>query len=97
MRISDWSSDLCSTDLIVATRPGGGGTQRPAVHRRRQRAEVDPAAELDAADARVGHVARLEHHQPGIVEADEGERLDEVLVAVVVGGQTGEEDRKSVV
>src|SRR3546814_14301752 len=40
MRISDWSSDVCSSDLLAPRRPGGGGGARnpPA---RRKRGAVD--------------------------------------------------------
>src|SRR3546814_9670253 len=29
MRISDWSSDVCSSDLLDHHRPGGGGKMEP--------------------------------------------------------------------
>src|SRR3546814_20229674 len=47
MRISDWSSDVCSSDLIA---------------RRRPRAVVDPRhlVDLDQDDAGVGIVARVQ-------------------------------------
>src|SRR3546814_17678316 len=41
MRISDWSSDVCSSDLPAARSAGGGGAGGPAWQRGRGSAGVD--------------------------------------------------------
>src|SRR3546814_2461973 len=52
MRISDWSSDVCSSDLPPALRAGGAPTARPPVHEQlRDRALVeDPDPRLVVAE-----------------------------------------------
>src|SRR3546814_20261743 len=84
MRISDWSSDVCSSDLHGAPRPareaGGRGADSSG-----RRAAGAPAPRrgaeqwgIEQAGGRRGHGAVL-------------------LLAVFVGGPPSDEDRKSVV
>src|SRR3546814_8025520 len=53
MRISDWSSDVCSSDLLVAVVERIGGSGLPAV-------EIDNAA---AAAAATAHLVGLGHRR----------------------------------
>src|SRR3546814_5839076 len=62
MRISDWSSDVCSSDL---DRAAHGGDPADLVHRRPDHGEVEP---VGAADVAVEDVADVE------AEIDRGDR-----------------------
>src|SRR3546814_3012816 len=71
MRISDWSSDVCSSDLLHLTREGGDD----AFHRRAVDAGArEGAVEVDDVEvrgARIGEKARLRRR---IVAIDGGAR-----------------------
>src|SRR3546814_17701114 len=63
MRISDWGSDVCSSDLTIARVGSSGHVDRPQLHfevRRGTRA-VDPQAQLSprTASAADSHLLRL--------------------------------------
>src|SRR3546814_4475900 len=63
MRISDWSSDVCSSDLVGRRQDGHAG---------RGRHLPDSGQRLDPADPGHGEV---EDHQLGLVPADEVDGL----------------------
>src|SRR3546814_4950852 len=80
MRISDWSSDVCSSDLdVVADHHGAGLGQRSPVHEA-QVVAFDVLAEVLEGDAALGRLAharaveialhaageRVEHHDAGM-------------------------------
>src|SRR3546814_4956641 len=70
MRISDWSSDVCSSDLGTLGAEVGDGARRPAPGTRHRRDEPLPAAErarpvalpLRRAPAADRHALRSLHH-----------------------------------
>src|SRR3546814_10649480 len=90
MRISDWSSDLCSSDLAMRhLRIGTGG--EPGVHRaaliRFHMAEADPAQPLDRHDPRDRRGHRIEHAPGAAVEQQRLLRLHQELVEGEAGGR----------
>src|SRR3546814_4490146 len=104
MRISDWSSDVCSSDLVVGLRVPGPGLQRLDV--------PDVALDLVVQDQRVdlvlarerGGVDGVEPGEDRLVEIDSRfaalgtEVVDPVVMAVVADlGRVDrvEPDRKS--
>src|SRR3546814_13637863 len=84
MRISDWSSDVCSSDLVAADLPGAAG-DRLADHRCAQHLVVEDDGER-AADVLAGHVAELAG--AGAVEPERDDRLAGALVDA--GARVGE-------
>src|SRR3546814_20812280 len=81
MRISDWSSDVCSSDLSLAMTEVGVGSIR-------QRQDMMRLLEV----RRVDHLAGdLEHADAGVG----GERIDDRLRARDLFGRRREGDRKS--
>ena len=74
---------------VVAACPGRRAAQRPAVPGLPERTELHPGLQFHAVDTRIGHVARLEHHQPLVVDADHHPRLDEVPIVGVIARQAG--------
>src|SRR3546814_16151724 len=104
LRIGDWSSDLCSCDLVGVASAAGIGAQedvldRLAVVRVGQRIEARIGMEivragLDQRDRRdelvlVVEVARIQRHRS--VVAVVGQRAGEL--AALVGGESSEEGR----
>src|SRR3546814_6325414 len=95
MRISDWSSDVCSSDLGGAVEPRDIAEQsfdigRPIVMERDERAA---RAEFDARDARLFRV-ELDLDQPDQVFGRIGELAEPVDQFGGEGFETGIVDRK---
>src|SRR3546814_3207024 len=89
MRISDWSSDVCSSDLIIHTENAGviSRFERPVrrVGRRRQTERRHPAVEFGGAV--IGQVLILVRGAGapfGRAETAAGQRIGFVAVAVIV-------------
>src|SRR3546814_5213183 len=93
MRISDWSSDVCSSDLLVL-RPGDHGIDRQP-RTRRVRADRDRAvADADPFDLHPGdqHVGQSgAQHRPG---ADR-RRLGVAAIVAVLGSPDRSEEHTS--
>src|SRR3546814_13136785 len=89
MRISDWSSDVCSSDLIVEA-----GIVAEA-HRRRVAAMLAADAELDvlahAAAALGGQLDQFA--DAGLIDGDEGIALADAGLEVILHEQRSEERR----
>src|SRR3546814_3089514 len=85
MRISDWSSDVCSSDLIVEA-----GIVAEA-HRRRVAAMLAADAELDvlahAAAALGGQLDQFA--DAGLIDGDEGIALEDAGLEVIFHEQRG--------
>src|SRR3546814_20620377 len=71
MRISDWSSDVCSSDLragrtpgIVAARDDDAVDARHQARRRRARTPERAVGDARALGARPGGVPQRRHHRP---------------------------------
>src|SRR3546814_20653774 len=100
MRISDWSSDVCSSDLLrgcgLSTRPGSGQSSRRSTQENTKgrdctrRAATRPlrggarGTQLDAALATIGRLALVD------LEASGGhdqlaEHLESVVASIVIG------------
>src|SRR3546814_12580030 len=97
MRISDWSSDVCSSDLAMISAEGADGDTRPAAStprgsaRRVNRAAAPQTARIAAADpARTRETVLRIVFQPYI---DERGRLHEASAvrAVVANGEWQQE------
>src|SRR3546814_13073311 len=97
LRISDWSSDVCSSDLVGAARIDGAGESLD-----RGEGEFGEAAALDIVDQAVGDVGSglepVDHQRPEILGSGArlaGKRLDRksvesgksVSVRVDLGGR----------
>src|SRR3546814_12023061 len=90
MRISDWSSDVCSSDLLLPRRGlqrGAAGDQR--VRRRRSGGDIlarvdDPGADVgDQLPDRRRHLSaagRLQHRQPVLPRRAQRQRSEESRV-----------------
>src|SRR3546814_18863166 len=97
MRISDWSSDVCSSDLHPVGRPGGrGGSCEAEVHRRLVGAARvvrvyvdlgDRAAGIEPDPVDVEIALNVEVYEIGEVDVDRGAVLapDAELAAVLAG------------
>src|SRR3546814_10138583 len=97
MRISDWSSDVCSSDLHPVGRPGGrGGSCEAEVHRRLVGAARvvrvyvdlgDRAAGIEPDPVDVEIALNVEVDEIGEVDVDRGAVLapDAELAAVLAG------------
>src|SRR3546814_6755679 len=66
MRISDWSSDVCSSDLEIYSLIQNGATDR-AAERLRKRIEADRAASLETEDDEA-ILSQLESGDPAQVQ-----------------------------
>src|SRR3546814_20034145 len=104
MRISDWSSDVCSSDLVVAE----GAEPYPFLLQREIQVDGAVGGHPGKVDRRVILLAAIDIiHAQGRIEAREGrsgelraavERvLRRVLDTLAAGIAAGEADRKSVV
>src|SRR3546814_13509364 len=99
MRISDWSSDVCSSDL--RNRRGGGPALTPAVgaHRHHQRVAVD--ANLDLIDqlalALGPRAGRPADRQPNLERAADAHAIEApdrvAALGRLAGRGSGEEDQ----
>src|SRR3546814_17317003 len=71
MRISDWSSDVCSSDLF----PGKGAVEIDDVQVRRARIGEEPRLRrgIVAIDSRARHIAFSKPHHLPALEVDRGE------------------------
>src|SRR3546814_6081918 len=66
VRISDWSSDVCSSDLLARPRAAGEGDQRRAAHLRGlYRAGLEAHARALGAVGRDDHRGRSEERRVG--------------------------------
>src|SRR3546814_4998086 len=74
MRISDWSSDVCSSDLQGQDRRGAQGAH--AGHGEDARQAVDDVADLDR-DEGVAHLKVVEFRLPDAVAVADGEGLQD--------------------
>src|SRR3546814_5890113 len=73
MRISDWSSDVCSSDLLERGRDASFRVGEPLVQDLRGAHDRIPAREAAVAGAdrvRLGHAAQIAHQREGIGVAD---------------------------
>src|SRR3546814_15925819 len=73
MRISDWSSDVCSSDLGLDAGPGEQVRPQPSQHgveRLHERRTRDPALNLDRSPDRLVGVL-LEHLVDRVVDLDQ--------------------------
>src|SRR3546814_15325127 len=75
MRISDWSSDVCSSDLFVAV---GGDLVFDAIVEARPPGEGIGGSQIEIVVDRPGIAAICDHRaEPGAVEAEAMERSEE--------------------
>src|SRR3546814_6339243 len=67
MRISDWSSDVCSSDLVSAAGDAALGANRPGAHHD-PRTDLRPHRSLDIHHrrARLRFANRPAHHDPAV-------------------------------
>src|SRR3546814_18010121 len=90
MRISYWSSDVCSSDLSCARNQGKGDTRdeirhrvRGPSHARRDRKEVQPDEREDKADRKEGPLGNEEFERR--TRAQEPDRAKLTVVNPVAG------------
>src|SRR3546814_9908575 len=109
MRISDWSSDVCSSDLVVADFEDGDGDRLVLLQRARTSAGADGGrALLKLLDAQADaflldidvedddlHRLALAVEMQGFLARDAPGDVRHVNHAVDVAGQADEQDRKS--
>src|SRR3546814_12342555 len=108
MRISDWSSDVCSSDLVLPERPSGamedafrggdaaGPARRLGIDGDRERTlEQDVALDAHAERQAQGrHFRQAERSQFGLAEI--GETEQGVAVLVEFGRQPGRSEERRV-
>src|SRR3546814_18884125 len=83
MRISDWSSDVCSSDLLASRRIGtqsGQDANRVAGRRQRQFSDNDSRIDL------IDEMRMLNQHVARQVENTAFERAPEFLLTLIEGG-----------
>src|SRR3546814_3437989 len=83
MRISDWSSDVCSSDLLASRRIGtqpGQDANRVAGRRQRQFSDNDSRIDL------IDEMRMLNQHVARQVENTAFERAPEFLLKLIEGG-----------
>src|SRR3546814_10285090 len=83
MRISDWSSDVCSSDLMAAQQIGGLETDDDRGELRQSRIESERAAGADD---------RGRHREPDQRRADEQQFLPVPVAAAPRRGGVGEDE-----
>src|SRR3546814_7004985 len=92
MRISDWSSDVCSSDLIAPQPIGNRAVDVAAVE---NLARIDPRRDEDGA----ARAAELDRRAPGDIhrhaDVAQGAHLFENLIALVEQLRAAGRDRKS--
>src|SRR3546814_5723122 len=87
MRISDWSSDVCSSDLLIGLRDGHAALLDASTHRL-----AEDVAEIEHAHGGAGHAGNLhgrQLHAAGVLHLD----LDFLIVdlALAQAGARSEE------
>src|SRR3546814_17472377 len=91
MRISDWSSDVCSSDLHLPAHPGapiGDDTGEDDIDSHRQKREGDqPPAELHQTDHADGD--KLDHRRPDVEQQEIEHGVDALGDALYDLGQIG--------
>src|SRR3546814_4992455 len=94
MRISDWSSDVCSSDLLQADfRPGRGGQMRGQREKIDRRVE-DAAQHIDEGDGRQGRQCRALQRQR-IAGPQRGGGQEQQMPAPVAGAEQRSEEHTS--
>src|SRR3546814_5700443 len=84
MRISDWSSDVCSSDLLIGLRDGHAALLDASTHRL-----AEDVAEIEHAHGGAGHAGNLhgrQLHAAGVLHLD----LDFLIVDLALA-QAGAE------
>src|SRR3546814_15174670 len=95
MRISDWSSDVCSSDLLRRFPEADAGPQRAHHRRGRDTAGLDVGGDADAAQLALGFGGLAALRKALVVDHLQGLVHRLVVVAdVVLQGEIGRESRR---